>query len=465
MSSITIDYENLRYISENASTAASRMEEYIDELSKRVCSKYSGISGGANAKTQNSEYYVNQKISQLRKKKEDYSNFSQTIARFSDKAQQIDRDVAQHIKASKDQFIQKHAYIKTGLSTAIKSWFVDLKNSCPLAAAIGQAISNVLSGLKNIGADLRHWYQCGGGKETLDLVFAIGKAIALVVIAVVAVVFTPITGIVALCAAIGAVIAAINGLVNIGTSIQAKIAKDNGDPAWAKIYGDQDTAQDFLRQHRFKHGLANKLSYAGATIIDAAVIITDTVALGDGILNARNIFKEIKASAGMGKRSFGFRFKQYVLNKNHYTKDASGNFKKWRGIINKRAEIRTLRGYKVTKAMSIAQYEKSLTPRVKHALKIQKHFKKAERYIGYANKATDLAFHGQLGIDYAAQVAAKEEAEKFKLRNPIKKAKGLLDGKKFKAIAGDHRKLSAYRRPSPRPGYSVRIGYAYSYGY
>ena len=113
MSSVTIDYDKLSTISRNANSAASRMNDYINDLTKKVTGKYGEIAGGSTSKTQNSEYYVNQKISQLRAKKDQYTSFATAVNSLSAKAQDIDKDVAKKIRASKDQFVDKHDYIST----------------------------------------------------------------------------------------------------------------------------------------------------------------------------------------------------------------------------------------------------------------------------------------------------------------------------------------------------------------
>ena len=362
MSSVTIDYDKLNSISKNANNAASRMNDYINDLTNKVTSKYSSITGGSSSKTQNSAYYVNQKISQLRAKKENYKSFANAVSKFSSEAQEIDKDVARKIKASKDQFIKKHDYIKTDVWTDIRNWFIDLKNSCPLFNAIGQMIEDTITGMKNLFADLKHWYKCGGGKELVGVILAVAGAVAAVVIAICACV-PPICGIVAICAAIGAVIAAVNAIVNVVTSIKAKKAKDNGDPAWAKIYGDQDTAQDVLRQTNFGDGTLNRLSYGAATTIDVVQTVCDVVAIYDGIKNVRNIYKEIKVSAQKGKVSFGTRFKQYLFNSDSYLKNDKGKALKWRDILQKRGKTYT-QGTQLTN--TVKKYAKHVQNGVKY---------------------------------------------------------------------------------------------------
>lgn len=414
MSSVTIDYDKLNSISKNANNAASRMNDYINDLTNKVTSKYSSITGGSSSKTQNSAYYVNQKISQLRAKKENYKSFANAVSKFSSEAQEIDKDVARKIKASKDQFIKKHDYIKTDVWTDIRNWFIDLKNSCPLFNAIGQMIEDTITGMKNLFADLKHWYKCGGGKELVGVILAVAGAVAAVVIAICACV-PPICGIVAICAAIGAVIAAVNAIVNVVTSIKAKKAKDNGDPAWAKIYGDQDTAQDVLRQTNFGDGTLNRLSYGAATTIDVVQTVCDVVAIYDGVKNIKNVYKEIKISAQKGKVSFGTRFKQYLFNSDSYLKDSKGNPMKWRDILQKRGKIRTLRGYGVTKAISINQYNKSLTTAQKIAAKVTKYAKYGSNVVKYTQKAFDYTLGGEGSWNKVGKDAHKAISKKFKI--------------------------------------------------
>lgn len=318
MSSVKIDYNKLSTISKNASNAASKMQDYIDDLTKKVSNKYSGITGGASTKTNNSEYYVNQKISQLKKKKGYYSTFSKAVSTFSDKAQDIDRDVAKTIKASKDQFIDKHDYIDVNWWTELKEFFIDLKNSCPLFEVIGNLIDKTIDGLRDLWADLKYWYKCGGGKEIIGVVLAVAGAVTAVVLAVCACV-PPICGIVAVCAAIAAVITAINAIYNVYSSTKALESKLNGDPAWAKIYGDRDTVQDELRQRNFGDGMLNKLSYIGAGAIDIVQTVCDVVLIVNSIKNVCNTVKEIKAYANRSRtREFKDVLKMYMKNEKNY---------------------------------------------------------------------------------------------------------------------------------------------------
>lgn len=451
MSSVTIDYDKLSTISRNANSAASRMNDYINDLTKKVTGKYGEIAGGSTSKTQNSEYYVNQKISQLRAKKDQYTSFATAVNSLSAKAQDIDKDVAKKIKASKDQFVDKHDYISTDWWTDIKNWFIDLKNSCPLFNAIGQLIENTITELKNLWADLKYWYKCGGGKEIIGVVLAVAGAVAAVVIAICAFV-PPICGIVAVCTLIGAVITAVNAVVNAVTSVKAKEAKDNGDPAWAKIYGGRDTLQDVFRETNFKNGTLNRFSYVAATTLDVVQTVCDVVTVYDGIQNIKNVYKEIKVSAQKGKVSFGKRMRQYLFNSDSYMKGSDGKAEKWRDVLQKRGKIRTLRTdsimYRATTARTIDQYNKTLTTGQKIAEKITKYVKHGSNFVKYTQKALDYTLGGEASWKAIGTDVGKGIGEKFKISDTLLNIYDLKDNnwESFKKDYNGFSGLKAFAR-------------------
>lgn len=421
MSIVVIDYDQLSSIAKNADKSAGKMSDYANDLTKKVVNKYSSLVGGQSSKTSNSQYYVNQKIKKLNEKKAAYTAFAADARKLSTKAQEIDKQVAKSINASKDEFVDKHDYIETNWWTDLKEWFIDMKSKCPLFNAICTLIQGTIDNISNLFKELKHWYKCGGGKELIGVVLAVIGAVAAVVLAICACV-PPICGIVAICAAIGAVIAAVNAIVNVCTSIKAKEAKDKGDPAWAKIYSDQDSAQDVLRQTNFKDGTLNKLSYGFATTIDVVQTVCDLVAIYDGIKNVQNIYKEMKISAKKGKVSFGHRLKQYLFNSEHYssTKD---NPVKWRGILQKRGKIRTLRTdnifYRATTAKTIKQFNDSLTKTQKFAKKVSDIAKHGKNFAKYTQKFFDYTLNGDFSLKKIGKDFGKSIIDKFKIPKTI----------------------------------------------
>lgn len=421
MSTVVIDYDQLSSIAKNADKAANRMNEYINDLNKKVSNKYSSLEGGHSSRTSNSQYYVSQKIKKLNSKKTAYTSFATDVRTLSKRSNEIDKEVAKTINSSKDEFIDKHDYIETNWWTDLKEWFIDMKNKCPLFDAICNLIQGVIDDISNLFRDLKLWYKCGGGKEKLGIALAFLGTIAAVCFAIAACI-PPICGIVAICAAIGAVITAINAIVNVATSIKAKKAKDKGDPAWAKVYSDQDTLQDYFRQTNFGNGTLNKLSYYGAAGIDVVQLVCDVVAIYDGIKHVQNTFREIKKYANQSRtRNFGQIFKDYLFNKKNYAG------KDMRVLIQKRADIRTLRNYKATKAMSIAQYEKSLTKYQKFAKKIKNYGTKINSVKDFGQKIGDYLNGNKFSASKTAEKYAKKQLKKYQIPKTIFKINDLYD--------------------------------------
>lgn len=318
MRTVTIDYAELNTISRAASRAADSMQDYINALSKRVTARYADLEGGATSKTQNSAYYVKQKMAALKSKKSAYHAFSARVSKFSAYAQNTDKTVARTIASAKETFIDRHDYVRVDWTTKLQGFLIHIENSCPLLEAIGGLVDDALSNLSSAYDELKYWYKCGGGKEIVGCVLAVAGAIASVVIAVCACV-PPLGGIVAICAAVGAVIAAINAVVNVYTSVKALQAQNDGDPAWAKIYSERDTAQDVLRQTRFESGCANRWSYAGAFFMDVVDTVCAVVALADGLTKIKGAYKELKRYSQRSRtRNFAQVFKSYVFNEKNY---------------------------------------------------------------------------------------------------------------------------------------------------
>lgn len=419
MSTVYIDYERLSTISKNASNASSKMQDYINDLTKKVSNKYSDINGGASTKTINSEYYVNQKISQLKKKKQYYSTFSKAINTFSNNAHEIDKSVANKLKASKDKFIDKHDYINVNWWTELKEFFVDLKNSCPLFETISNLIDRNMDKLNNLMADLRYWYRCGGGKEIVGCVLAIGGAVVSCVIAVCAIL--SLGGFVAFFAMISALITAVNALYNVYSSQKALVAKLNGDPAWAQIYEDQDTVQDFLRDTNFKNGIANKLSYLGAGTIDFVKTICDFVTIVDSIKNVCKTVKEIKAYANRSQvRDFKDVLIMYIKNEKNY----------------KGVKVRDYIQARVTGPLS---KEQRIIKEIKTGAKL------VDNSLNYSQKIYDYSLGGDfsiknLGKDIAKGVSKKLE-KNFKTYEAGKKIYDLKNN--FKSLESDFNGMRA----------------------
>lgn len=291
MSALALNYDGLTRISSYADKLANKADEYADRLTTKVVNKVDYVTGGTNDILSSAKYYVKAKVTELHEKREAYQTLSRNIANLVSNAKQIDKEVANAIAHNKESFLKSNSHLKIDDWKAnIINWLVDLKNKCPVFEVIGNAVNFIGTELSSIGDNIRYWYRCEGGKEKLEIVWALGAA------AVSALLFLasfPISSFVAFCAMIGALITAANSIYNVYTSFRAA-AVANTDPAWAKIYGDRNTIQDGLRQRRFSTKFMNKLSYISANMIDGVKLFCSVVAIGSAIKKVKLKFKPLQ---------------------------------------------------------------------------------------------------------------------------------------------------------------------------
>lgn len=298
MSALVIDYKELATISSHANDLAKKADAYADSLTRKISNKFDSVAGGVNGTLSSAKYYVNAKINELQAKKTAYENFAKGVTSLITNAKRIDKEVANAISNNKDKFLKSNPHLKIDDWKAnLINWLVDLKNSCPLFELIGDGLAYIGTAITSALDNIKYWYKCEGGKEILAFVAAIGGVIIYVALFVATL---PASGFFAICAAIGAAITAINALTNVATSFASMIAAKSGDPAWAKIYGDENKFTDWLRNTNFNNGLLNRSSYVDAALIDGVELFCDVV-------NIVNLVKNFK---------FKFDFLQNFFDKN-----------------------------------------------------------------------------------------------------------------------------------------------------
>lgn len=293
MATLTIEYNLLDKVSKNAANLSEDVAEYSGGLSNKILNKIDDLTGGINSNISSAQYYVNNKIKQINSKKESFKQFSTDVISLVGNAKRIDQEVATKISLSHDTFLNNNEHLRIeGWKAELLNWLVDLKNKCPVLEMIGNAVRNISSYVSEVLDNIKYWYKCEGGKETLAFITAIGGAVLSVIILIAT--FPASAGFVAICAFIGAIISTANAITNVITSFSAMRSAKNGDPAWAKIYGDQNKLSDVIRQTKFKTGLGNRLSYAGATILDCTQLFCGAVSIVHMATQIKSKFNFIK---------------------------------------------------------------------------------------------------------------------------------------------------------------------------
>jgi hypothetical protein len=273
---LSLRYGDLSGTISEANKLAKELDQYCDDLSKKVQQKLYSVEGGLSSALNSADYYVRNKISQLRTKEKNAYTLSTKTQNLLDTAKRVDNDVKSTIEANQKNFFKKHAELKAPwYKRAFVSFVCDAKNVPILGTLIkgGEVVLGAMDVLKN---DIRYWYKCGGGKELVGIVLSVVGAVLAVVVLVCAVVFTggSILAVIAgVAGVIGAIIGLVNSVTNIVTSFQAYNEANGGHPGKAKIYAGQDKLSDVLRQTNFHNKDWNRGSNAWASGIE----ITDTV--------------------------------------------------------------------------------------------------------------------------------------------------------------------------------------------
>ncbi|MCR5195647.1 MAG: hypothetical protein K6D38_04965 [Pseudobutyrivibrio sp.] len=294
MGELTIKYEDLQSIADNANTLASKAEEYVESLQNDVVNTFSGVTAGVNDILESAQYYVVTKQNQLASKATEYYTFAVNVGNLIAHAKEADKDVATKIENNQEDFLKKNSDIKAaeGIDAFLINLFVEVKNACPLFEIVVNITVAIFDELGSELDALKYFYECGGGKEICQI---IGAAILVVASVAILLAAFPVSlaltleGIVSMAALVSGVIGLVNSGFNLTYSVIALDSRQDGDPAWAKIYGDTDKASDSLRLTNFDSKLGNTLSYLGADAIDTVEFVTDCISIGN---MSKNLLKK-----------------------------------------------------------------------------------------------------------------------------------------------------------------------------
>lgn len=359
---LSLRYGDLSSAATEANRLADELNQYCEDLSRKVQQKMYSVEGGMSSALSNADYYVNQKITQLRNREDNARTLSGKVQELVDTAKRVDEDVERMIQDNQESFFQKNPELKAPwYKQAWTSFMCDMKN-VPVLGWLIQGGEDALDAIDTLGKEIKHWWKCGGGKELimncLDIVIKIGGAVLAVVTAVSAVVAlftaTVLTGgmiLFAVAACVTAVIAVVNAVTNIFTSVQAITASQGGDPTMAKIYGERDTFAQVIRDHNFHDRELNRASYTAASVIE----ITDTIA---GVITLVQSIGKI-AGSFLSKNGVGFAFKELARGSDGKLTTKVTLKSIWKGtkalVLNQKLTTSTATGLRTTLLTNIKQ--------------------------------------------------------------------------------------------------------------
>lgn len=355
---LSLRYGDLSGMVSSSNKLADELDQYCDELSRKVQQKMYSVEGGMSSALNSADYYVNQKVRELRTRESNARNLSAKTQALLDTAKRVDDDVARTIQDNQKTFFHKNPELKAPwYQQAWTSFMCDIKN-IPVIGWLAKGGEQLAKAVDQLKKDIKYWWKCGGGKELVmncvDIAIKIAGAVLAVITAVSAVLAlaaaivagTVTLGLVifAVAASITALITTVNALTNTFTSVQSIIASRNGAPAMAKIYADRDTLAQVLREENFHNRTLNRASNIAAIGIEITEAVAGIVLLVQSIGKIAGTF--------LSKNGVGFAFKELARGADGKLTTKVTLKSIWQGtkamILNKKLTASTAKGLRTT---------------------------------------------------------------------------------------------------------------------
>ncbi|MBE6901020.1 MAG: hypothetical protein E7478_00940 [Ruminococcaceae bacterium] len=271
---LSLDYSDLKSAVSRVNDLKKELDQYSDDLSRKVQGKIAEIKGGAGS----ASYYVDQKIRKINEKSANASSISTAIDKLKDTAERVDNNVKKTIEANQKSFFKKYPDLKPSDWELAWTSFMCGLEELPLIGDLFKLGADTVRALDELRDNIKYWYHCEGGKELVGIVLsATGAVLSVVAVVLTVIASFPVSGIlagiVAVAGTVGAVIAAVNAVTNLITSVSAYDHALRNEHGMSKIRSDQDSITDWLQQTNFDSKFWNRFSNG----LVVAIEITDTV--------------------------------------------------------------------------------------------------------------------------------------------------------------------------------------------
>jgi uncharacterized protein YukE len=298
MSSVRIDYDELKDAWKAADKAASGCESYAKEITKKVTNKIDSFTGGSNSYTSNAASYASGKVRELNNKANTYRSLSSQLQTLHTEAKNTDKDVKGYLRLAGRAFRDSHNMHVSRVTEMFVDFFISVSNVNPVSQWIKDSFRSAGEWLDDAWHDVKYWYNCEGGKYVIKIVAAVVIAVVAVVALIAAwpVMVAAIAAgavwasIAAVAGVIGAAIGLADAIVDLVYNITA-LSTFGSDPAWAARYDSYDSLAGWLKKNRFESSWVNKWSYTASTIVSVVKVSCAVI----NIINmAKNSIKFIK---------------------------------------------------------------------------------------------------------------------------------------------------------------------------
>lgn len=331
MALIKIDYSDIKDAAKRAKDASEYYEDYADDLRKKVYDKLkesdlpeSDSAGHISA----ARSAISNRMTALRKKKDYYSDLSESITKMRDNIESYEGDVVKEVNkiATSGLELDKQTPWDAICQWLYGTFCVDLERFSLLRFTIIGRISDLIKiadWAQETGAKIANWFKRGEGRYILESVLTVLGAVAAIAAAVVAVVTAVASGgvailvVAAVAAVIGTTLAVVDAVVSVVNDVKARmILRDTGDPGQARFYGNIDDVGELTKRRDFGDEKANKRWETFGKVHDITREVANAVATVAGAIGTAGLTytKEIDEVTGKLKIRTEFDKKQIKPN-------------------------------------------------------------------------------------------------------------------------------------------------------
>ncbi|HIR00331.1 MAG TPA: hypothetical protein IAB23_11745 [Candidatus Scybalocola faecavium] len=331
MGEICIRYSELEDSIKDSKKARNKMDDYIDEIRRRITSPISDLPGSDSyGYASRASSQANDKIRDLQDKKDRFSAYETLMDRFVDHAKDADSKVSREIESLADVYIGKRTWYEKVGDWLYDTFCVDLANSNDAFRFFSDAVKWCTGQAGDWIESVRDYFKYGDGQYIYNMVMAGVEILGAIAGVVVAVVTFPATGPIAIAiAAVGLLATTVAATITIGNSVsktisnyKAETLRKQGDNSGARYYGSIETASDYWEKHDMGDAQTNARYEKAGEIVDTVKIAADTVSFVTDIASLGNVkdlrFKDthINLNYNKGKPYAGYSFTWKNIKRN-----------------------------------------------------------------------------------------------------------------------------------------------------
>lgn len=281
MGAATFHYSDMSRASSRAKTVADRMDDYANDLQRRIAAHLDSYTGERTANIYGADRAVSQKIRFLEERSGALLQFSERLDALVGHCKQSDQQISSMISRLTGDFKIRNDISVNPVWEAICYLDTALGNSTDIGRFLNNLLDKGRNSLDEAWDHMEFWYEYDGGKYYLTENIKAALSIAAGIAGILAAIATIAAGgtVLAIAGAIAGIVAGIfaigNGICNIINNNKAG-AQAAEDPGQAKRTNEIDSAADWLRT------TDNQGLHTFATVLDATETAANVVSVVAG---------------------------------------------------------------------------------------------------------------------------------------------------------------------------------------